>query len=123
MFLKGNSPTLTGDPFYNAHPDLTIYFLKGTSGWEDVFAGRPTAIWHLSDHAIHMEFLTINSWGISFAIVGSPGQAVAVQACQNLAASNWQDLEVVTLDGNGMGGFTDLDWTNFASRFYRAVSN
>ena len=42
-YFKGDAPTLGTSAFENV--PTTIYYLEGTTGWEETYGGRPTAIW------------------------------------------------------------------------------
>ena len=57
----------------------------------------------------------------SFTITGSINDVVVVEACTNLATPTWAYVNVVTLAG-GSALFSDPQWANYPSRFYRVRS-
>jgi hypothetical protein len=46
---------------------------------------------------------------------------VVVQVAPNLAKANWQPLMTNILSGT-LSNFTDVNWKNYPSRFYRLYS-
>jgi hypothetical protein len=53
---------------------------------------------------------------------GIPGAPYSVQATTMLNSPSWATIGMATAGTNGMFLFTDLNATNFATRFYRALS-
>ena len=43
LYLKGDSPALGSDVFYNVN--ATVYYFQGTTGWGSTLGGLPTAPW------------------------------------------------------------------------------
>jgi hypothetical protein len=62
-----------------------------------------------------------NFSGFQVKIAGEIGRAYRLQASGKLQTSNWVDLFTFT-NTLGSTNFVDLYATNFAKRFYRAVS-
>jgi regulation of enolase protein 1 (concanavalin A-like superfamily) len=60
--------------------------------------------------------LRTNQFG--FIINAANGMTVAVDACTNLANPSWMPLATNTLTGSSLY-FSDPQWTNYPSRFYR----
>jgi uncharacterized repeat protein (TIGR03803 family) len=60
----------------------------------------------------------VQSNRFGFSLVGVSGSSVVVQATTNLADPNWLALATNTFYG-GAFYFSDPDWTNYPSRFYR----
>ena len=119
VYFKGDAPSADYFVFDGSEP--TIYYIEGTDGWGDTFAGRPTAVWYLDEPELFLEQMTFDSAGVHFSVVGPAGRTVLVQACTGLAAGEWQDLGTFSLDENGTYAFTDPGWADFPSRFYRAA--
>jgi hypothetical protein len=118
--FQGNAPRLGADVFDNgsgAWDPATIYYLPGTTGWGASVAGLPTALWtpqaQISDAGLGVR---TNQFG--FTITGTSNIVVAVEASTNLANATWSPLQTITLSG-GSAYFSDPQWTNYASRFYR----
>jgi BspA type Leucine rich repeat region (6 copies) len=121
VYCNGNAPTLSyAVPFYGENP--TFYYLPGTIGWGDFSTnnGFPVAEWYPSIQASGNSFgLTSNQFG--FNIEWASGQVVVVEACANLASPAWIPLQTLTLT-NGSAYFSDAQWTNYPSRYYRISS-
>lgn len=115
VYWRGNAPVLDFHGFTNSFP--TVFYLPGTTGWENTFADRPTAIWRpriqLSDNRFGSE---TNQFG--FNIAWARGMQVAIEICTNLAGNPWFPLETNTLTSDQFY-FTDPRWTNVPTRFYR----
>lgn len=43
VFFEGNAPTTVSSGLFSSANQVTVYHLIGATGWEPVFAGRPTA--------------------------------------------------------------------------------
>ena len=44
VYFKGDEP-MVGEVVFDNTP-ATVYYLEGTTGWNQTFAGRPTAVWN-----------------------------------------------------------------------------
>ena len=75
VYFLGNPPSLGTDAFVGATA-ATVYYLPGTTGWNAIFAGRPTKQWGdaplLSPGAKKWEFQT-GGWVSSSPAIGSEG--------------------------------------------------
>lgn len=61
--------------------------------------------------------------GFGFSVFWPTNGSLVVQACTSLANPTWQPLQTNLLRaGNGVGTFTDLQWSNYPARFYRIIS-
>jgi hypothetical protein len=61
--------------------------------------------------------------GFSFPICCVSNATVVVETCTNLAAQDWRPLQTNTIiAANGGFNFSDSQWTNHPSRFYRVVT-
>jgi len=103
----------------------TVYYLPGTTGWGSTFGGRPTALWNPQAQTSDASFgVRTNRFG--FKIIGSSNLVIVVEACTNLATPVWTPIGTKTLNTfigtNGSSYFSDPQWTNHPSRFYRLRS-
>jgi hypothetical protein len=117
IFFNSNAPSFAGsDIFYHA-PNVVAYYLPGTSGWDTTFADRPTTLWlpaiKNSDGSFGMQ---TNQFG--FNILWAIGRTVVVEACTNLLNPGWQPVQTNALTTESVY-FSDHQWTNCPSRFYR----
>lgn len=113
--------------FENAF-NTTIYYLPGTANWVGTYCGRPTALWTLASPLILWPSLTgANGFpgtppdGFGFVVSWATNAFVTVEACTNFADPIWIPLQTNELI-NGSFYFSDSDWTNHPSRFYRLRS-
>jgi hypothetical protein len=114
VYLQGNEPDVDASLF-DGDNYTTVYYLPGTTGWGPFLANRPALLWNPQVQAGSFGVRT-NQFG--FAITGTNNVVVVVEACTNLANPNWSPLETNTLNGNSFY-FSDAQWTNYGSRFYR----
>ena len=117
IYFFGNAPSL-GETVFNTR--TTVYYLPGTTGWGATYGGLPTAPWVLPNPVI----LTMPSGfgvgtnGFGFIISWAKKASVVVEATANLANPSWIPLTTNTLI-SGSAYFSDPQWTNYPSRFYR----
>lgn len=121
-YFNGNAPQL-GDFVFTGDNNATAYYLPGTTGWASTFGGIPTALWFLSNPVI-LNFepnfgVQTNRFG--FTISWATNISVVVDACTNLFNPVWQPVQTNFLTG-GAAYFSDSQWTNYPSRFYRLRS-
>ena len=124
VYFQGNAPTLGIDYFGedSFHPDelVTLYYLPGTTGWSSTYAGRPTKLWNPQAQTTDGSFgVRQNQFG--FNIAGTPDIPLVIEASAALPAASWIPLHTCTLT-NGLLYFSDPQWTNYSSRFYRIRS-
>jgi hypothetical protein len=121
VYFMGNAPTADASAFTSAGP--TVYYLPGTTGWGPTFAGRPTALWSLANPLIlnNNASFGAQSNGFGFTISWATNALVVVEACTNVASPTWETLQTNALTG-GAAYFSDSQWTNYRSRFYRLRS-
>jgi hypothetical protein len=97
--------------------------LPGTIGWSTNYDGLSTAPWFLPNPLI----LTIGpSFGVQtnqfgFIISWATNASVVVEGCTNLGSAVWSQVGTNTLSG-GWSYFSDPEWRNYPSRFYRLRS-
>jgi hypothetical protein len=111
VYFKGNPPPSLGYSLFSGEIP-TIYYLPGTTGWSNTFAGLPAVLWNPLIQAVGVQS---NQFG--FNITGTNNFTVVVEACTNLANPVWAPLQTLTLT-NGSFYFSDPNWTNYSSRFY-----
>lgn len=120
VFFNGNAPGFNDSSIFDNSPNATVYYLPGTTGWDAMFAGVPTALWLPQMQPVNINFGNqTNQFG--FNINWASDQTVVVEACTNLFNPDWQPLQTNVLT-TGSAFFNDSHWTNFSSRFYRVRS-
>jgi hypothetical protein len=118
VYFQGNAPTENWSAFSGDH--ATAYYLPGTLGWGSSFSTLPTAQWFLPNPVIlnTSPSFGAQSNGFGFIISWATNVPVVVEACGNLATPIWSPLETNTLS-NGSSYFSDPQWTNYPTCFYR----
>jgi hypothetical protein len=121
IYFQGNAPTNNGaNIFLEADPNLIIYYLPGTTGWNQWVAPPQAVLWNPQANN-DAGFGVLNSQ-FGFNIIGSSNMVVVVEACTNLTNPVWQHISTNTLNTyvgtNGTSYFSDLQWTNYPSRYY-----
>jgi len=89
--------------------------LPGTKGWGSTLGTLPAVLWNPQVQPDSFVFRT-NQFG--FTITGSSSLAVVIEAGTNLANPTWYPLQTNILNGNPLY-FSDPNWSNYPSRFYR----
>lgn len=123
VYFEGDAPSAGVDVFgdYNYGPSgAIIYRLPGTSGWNPMFEGHPTLLWHPQIVLADGSFRT---WGDSFGftITWATDRVVFVEACGDLGNPVWTPVGTNTLT-EGSSYFSDPQWTNYSIRIYRLRS-
>jgi hypothetical protein len=120
-YFLGNSPPDNGTVFVN--DPATVYYLPGTTGWSTIFGGVPTALWFLPNPLIlnNNASFGVQTNRFGFTISWATNISVVVEVCTNLANPVWQPIQTNTLTG-GASYFSDPQWENYRSRFYRVRS-
>lgn len=117
----GNAPD-GGGAFFNS-PRVNVYYLPGTIGWDTIFAGYPAMHWYLPYPTI-LYFepdYGVQASGFGFTVSWATNTSVLVEAKTNLSSLDWQPVQTNTLS-DGSAYFSDSQWTNYPSRFYRVRS-
>jgi hypothetical protein len=140
VYFAGNTPVVVnnlfilytgGDPIRDGSfifDSSVIYYLPGTAGWSNTFAGYgnvhsyglPTALWLPQVQTDDASFGVQNNQ-FGFNIAWASGQTVIVEACTNLSNPVWRPVSTNTLV-NGSSYFSDPQSPNLPSRFYRLRS-
>jgi BspA type Leucine rich repeat region (6 copies) len=95
----------------------TIYYLPGTTGWSTNSTGLPSEVWNAQVQTTRGSFGRLTN-GFGFTITGTNGMAVVVESITNLGDPIWFPLATNSLSGDS-AYFSDPQWTNYPSRFYR----
>ena len=127
IYFQGDAPNI--DPYayssYSLAPGsgATVYYLPWTTGWPTpgtLFGGLPTALWLPQAQTSDASFgVQTNQFG--FNITWANDTVVVVEACTDLANPDWTPVGTNTLTG-GSSYFSDSQWTNYPTRFYRLRS-
>ncbi len=122
MYFQGNA-----SPYFS--PEMcfgdmsTIYYLPETTGWDSLFPsyfGVPMVLWNPSIQTTNASFgVRTNRFG--FNIVGTTNIPIVVEASPDLLRASWTSLQSCTIT-NGSIYFSDPQWTNYPTRFYRIRS-
>lgn len=117
VYFSGNAPGLGSSfVFFNANK-ATVYYLPGTTGWGPTFGGRPAVLWNPQAQTSDGSF-GIRSNRFGFNITGTSGLKIVVEACADLTNPSWTPLQTNTLTSDTLY-FSDPNWTNYPTRFYR----
>jgi len=106
--------------FGSAEAPPVLYYLPGTSGWEDAAnnTGLQAVLWNPVIQPGTLGFGPIDS-GYYFNVTGTPNIPVEVDSCTDLAVGDWASLLTTILNGDGSLDFTDSSYTNSPARYYR----
>lgn len=115
IYFKGNAPVVDSSAF-TGDSELTLYFLPGTTGWDEWVSPPPSVLWNPQ---VQNPGMRTNRFG--FNITGTTNIPIVVEASTNLTSSVWVTLQSGTLT-NGLIYFSDSQWTNYPKRFYRIRS-
>ena len=114
----GNAPPTFGPSLFGGSTLATVYNLPGTVGWTSFFSDRPTALWNPEVVLNNGHSVSVTNQ-FAFDLTGNSNIAVVVETSANL--NLWTPLQSVILT-NGSAHFSDPQWTNFPSRYYRLRS-
>jgi BspA type Leucine rich repeat region (6 copies) len=121
VYFRGNAPTPTNDTsVFLGDSYATAYYLPGATGWGSTFDGIAAVLWNPQTQTGDGRF-GVGANGFGFNITGTTNIPLVVEATTNLAGAPWTVLQSCTLT-NGSVYFSDPDWTNYPSRFYRIRS-
>jgi hypothetical protein len=117
IYFQGNSPTPTNDlSVFSSDTNGIVYYLLGTTGWGTLFDGLPT--WNPQTQTSGASF-GVQTIQFGFILTGNSNLIVVVEASTNLV--DWQPVQTNTLT-TGSAYFSDPQWTNYPSRYYRLRS-
>ena len=117
-YFQGNAPDPAWNAFYGA-TNATVYYLPGTTAWGPNFVGRPTALW--TSPFLAPGSVALSGNGFAFTTAWAANTTLVVEACLDLANPAWSPIATNT-PWSGVWYFTDPNWTNYPTRFYRVRS-
>jgi hypothetical protein len=115
VYFQGNAPSVGSYLF--GEDNATAYYLPGTTGWDSTF-DIPTALWRLPYPLVLNNSLGAQSNQFGFTVSWATNLSVLVEASTDLNNPKWSPLTTNALSG-GTFYFSDPQWTNYPSRFYR----
>ena len=117
VFFGGNAPSIASSSAFNSNTRL--YYLPGTTGWGATFGGSFNVFqWNPKAQTGDGNFgMRTNKFG--FNVTGTTNIPIVVEASTNLI--NWQPVQTNTL-ATGTAYFSDSQWTNYPTRYYRIRS-
>jgi len=115
VYFASNAPAMSSDVFDGDRAAIA-YYLPATMRWSATFDGIPTAPW-----LPQIVASAVRTNQFSFYIDWASGQSVVVEGCTNLSRPIWSPLQTNLLASSSWF-FSDPRWTNYPSRFYRAIS-
>ena len=118
IYFTGDAPSVGSSVF--GYSSVIVYYLPQTAGWGPTLGGWPAKLWNPTIQTAAPEF-GIRSNGFGFTITGTPDIPIAVATSTDAAKPIWTPLQTCTLT-NGSIYFSDPDWTNYPTRFYRIRS-
>ncbi len=116
--LSGYEPEIDQGPGWFHDLPITVYYLPGTTGWTDRFGERPAAVRYPRIVTEDGKF-GAQAGHFGFTLAGATGTSGVVEACDNLAASNWVPVSTISFNVDGLSQFIDPDLSNQTGRFYR----
>ncbi len=119
VYFQGDAPRVGSDVF-NGNDEATVYYLPETTGGGVFFAERPSVLWTAQVQTTGTS-LGLQTSQFGFTIAGTSNLVVVVEACTNLANPTWSPLQTITLSGTSFY-FSDPQWMNYPTRFYRLRS-
>jgi hypothetical protein len=109
----GNPP---GRPFLGSD-QVIVYYLPRQPGWGDTFGDRPTALWRPRILVGDASF-GVRDNQLEFDVAWAPDQVVVTEASTDLTQPAWTPLQTNVLTAV-LFHFSDPQWTNQHTRFYR----
>ena len=119
-YFEGNAPATDGGAGIFADNSSTVYYLPGTTGWGTNYGTAPTALWYQPQPQV-LNFepsFGVQNGQFGFTVSWATNAAVIVQACTNFSNPVWIPLTTNALNA-GTNYFSDPNWTNYPSRYYR----
>jgi len=115
VLFAGNAPAYGPSLFYGSN--TTVYYLPGTTGWSNTFAGVPAVLWNPLIQTSGASFGVSNDqFGFTITNGSTANIPIVVEASTNLAGPGWTPLTNVILTNSFY--FSDPKWTNYPARFY-----
>ena len=120
VYFRGNTPNSIAEDVFGYSDKVIVYYLPETTGWGSMFGGRPAVLWNPQVLSSDASF-GVRAGQFGFTIIGTSGLVIVVEASVDLANPVWTPVGTNTLTG-GSSYFSDPQWTNYPSRFYRLRS-
>jgi len=128
VYFQGNAASFGWGAFGNSL-NVILYYLPGTTGWSPYinqgwgYNVIPTALWFLPNPLIlnNGPGFGVQTNGFGFIISWATNTSVVVEASASLVNPAWTPVSTNTLN-DGSSYFSDPEWTNYPSRFYRLRS-
>jgi hypothetical protein len=135
FFFKGNAPGIGVGAIDSSggSTSVTVYYLPGSTGWHNqlpplylppfgppVYEGARAVLWNPLIQNSDADF-GLRDGQFGFNVKGSTNIPIVVEASTDLAGSDWTPVAAVNLT-NSLFYFSDPDWTNYPTRFYRISS-
>ncbi len=95
--------------------NAAVYYVPGSTGWGSTFGDATAQVWNPLAKTPSVQS---NELGVD--IIGTTNAPILIEAATNVAGGAWVPLQAGTLT-NGLLHFTDPQWTNYGSRFYRVT--
>ena len=119
VYFKGSAPA-SGPNVFSGANNATVYYAPSAPGWGSTFGGRPVQLWAPQLQTTDAAF-RIRTEQFGFTILSPDDVVVVVEACTNVTSPTWSPISTNTVT-DGSTYFSDSDWTNYPSRFYRIRS-
>jgi hypothetical protein len=119
-FFQANAPSIYNSSVFSNDINAIIYYLPGATGWLSPFGGLQTRLWLPQIKTGDASF-GIQTNQFRFGISWADGKTIHVEASTDPANPVWSPVATITLT-NGSFYFSDSQWTNYPSRFYRVRS-
>ena len=118
VYFQGDAPTLGYGTFLSAD-NATLFYFGWTKGWGPTFGGRPTVLWDSEILGSDASFgVSTNRFGFRIA---TSRPIIHIEACADLAHPVWSTVGT-NRPKSGFSYFSDPQWTNSPTRFYRLRS-
>jgi hypothetical protein len=118
IFFCGDAPGIGGPYVFAWNPSDPLHYLPGTSRWTDMLGMRPTTLWLPLLQPVRGSLgIQTNQFGLQ--VNWAAGQTVVVEASVNM--KEWQPI-LTNILTTCPAYFSDPQWTNYSSRFYRLYS-
>jgi len=122
-YFQGDAPLAFGSYVFDyAKNGFTIYYPAAATGWTtptwNGYSAIPYALSQPPQIQTKDGRFGVGTSGFGFNIAHASHTVVVVESCADLADRIWNPLQTNTLTGGSLY-FSDPQWTNYPSRFYR----